>query len=141
MVVAVVVRETSGEDTIVGEELEGTTIGTAAVEADSHRAAVAVASSTLTAKIDVDSRCLMRAELEDGSVEQEAVPRGEIITTADWPSAPRTIRTRGERRHRAMEERRDMADVQATIKETEPEVSIHRTTTNRFPRWEVNRLE
>lgn len=133
-VAMMVARETSGEATVVEEA--GTTTGTAAEEAGSPKAAE-VANSNSTAKIGADSHCPTKVE-RDGS--EEAALRGEI-TPADWRLVPRTIRMRVELRSREMEERRDMAVAEATIKETEPEASNHRTTTNRFPHWEVNRLE
>lgn len=125
VVATTVARATSGEVSVVEEA------------GSPKAAAVVVANSTSTAKIGVDSHCPMKVERDDS---EEEVPRGEI-TPADWPLVPRTIRMRVELRSREMEARRDMAVAEATIKETEPEASNHRTTTNRFPHWEVNRLE
>lgn len=116
------------------EAAEGITIGTA--EAD-FRTPVLASS---TAKIVVDSRCQTKVAERDGTVEADREVDRRPGATVDWPSVPRTIRTHAACRHLLREEDRDMAAVAVTIKETEPATSTHRTTTNPFLRWEVNRL-
>lgn len=131
-------KEITAEGSTVAEaeeEPEGTTIGTVATEADSRRPAVRVSS---TAKIVVDSHCQMK-EAEVGDVSQEQAEEDRRQGSI-WPSVPRTIRTHVEHRQPQLVERPDTATAAVTAKETEPETSIHRTTTKPFPRWEVNRL-
>lgn len=140
MAVEVVAMRAAKEATVEGttvaeeeEEPEGTIIGTVATGADSRRPAVRVSS---TARIVVGSHCQMK-EAEVGDVLEELAEdrRGSI-----WPLVPRTIRTHVEHRRPLLVEHPDTATAAVTAKETEPETSIHRTTTKPFPRWEVNRL-